>query len=212
MKFSRRRFLHLAAGAAAVRILAVVPLALSSHCAWSQPARTIKVVVPSPAGGSSDVLVRLLGEAISRAKGPTIVIENRPGAGTMIGTEAVARAAPDGTTILNTQTPFIINALLRKVNYDPLMSFEPICHLVSERTVIVVNSASPYRTLGDLIGAARAKPGGLTGASLPASPSQFVFETLKRAVNVDITFVPYPGGAPAINALLGGHVTFMLTP
>jgi tripartite-type tricarboxylate transporter receptor subunit TctC len=186
-------------------------LGLINNVAWSQTTRTIKLIVPSPSGGSSDVLARLLAEQISRTKGPTIVIENRPGAGTMIGTEAVARAAPDGTTILNTQTPFIINALLRKVNYDPL-SFEPICHLVSEYTIIVVNSASPYRTLGDLISAARAKPGALTSASLPASPSQFVFETLKRAANVDMTYVPFPGGAPAINALLGGHVTFILTP
>jgi tripartite-type tricarboxylate transporter receptor subunit TctC len=212
MKRPRRQFLHLAAAAAALSVVTAALVAMTGHGAWSQTAKTIKLIVPSPPGGSSDVLARLLAEQISRAKGPTIVIENRPGAGTLIGTEAVARAAPDGATILNTQTPFIINALLRKVSYDPLTSFEPICHLVSERTVIVVNGASPYRTLGDLIGAARAKPGELTGASLPASPSQFVFEMLKRAANVDMTFVPYPGQAPAINALLGGHVTFSITP
>jgi tripartite-type tricarboxylate transporter receptor subunit TctC len=103
-------------------LAAIVILGLINNVAWSQTTRTIKLIVPSPSGGSSDVLARLLAEQISRTKGPTIVIENRPGAGTMIGTEAVARAAPDGTTILNTQTPFIINALLRKVNYDPLGS------------------------------------------------------------------------------------------
>jgi tripartite-type tricarboxylate transporter receptor subunit TctC len=207
MKLQQCQFLHLAAAT-----IALIFGALSSNSAWSQTARPIKVVVPSPAGGSSDVLLRLLGEAISRAKGPRVVIENRPGAGTIIATEAVARAAPDGATVLNAQTPFIINSLLRKVNYDPMTSFEPICHLVSEHTVIVVNSASPYRSLGDLIDAARGQPGALTGASLPASPSQFVFETFKRAANVDMTFVPYPGGAPAINALLGGHLTFIVTP
>jgi tripartite-type tricarboxylate transporter receptor subunit TctC len=207
MKIPRRRFLHLAAGAAAV-----LSVALSLHSAWAQTARTIKLIVPSPPGGSSDVLARLLAEQVSRAKGPTIVIENRPGAGTLIGTEAVARAAPDGGTILLAQTPFIINALLRKVNYDPLTSFEPICNLVNEYTVIVVNGTSPYHTLGDLIGAARAKPSELTGASLPASVSQFVFDTLKRAANVDMTHVPFPGQAPAINALLGGHVTFIVSP
>jgi tripartite-type tricarboxylate transporter receptor subunit TctC len=158
------------------------------------------------------VLARLLAKEISRAKGPTIVIENRPGAATIIGTEAVVRAAPDGATILNTQTPFIINALPGKATYDPLTSFEPICHLVSEHAVIVVNSASPYRALSDLIEAARAKPGAVTGASLPASPSQFVIETLKHAANIDMTFVPYPGGAPALNALLGGHVSFVVMP
>jgi tripartite-type tricarboxylate transporter receptor subunit TctC len=207
MKILRRQSLHLAAGAAAL-----LSVALFLHSAWAQTARTIKLIVPSPPGGSSDVLARLLAEQISRAKGPTIVIENRPGAGTLIGTEAVARAAPDGGTILLAQTPFIINALLRKVNYDPLTSFEPVCNLVNEYTVIVVNGTSPYHTLGDLIGAARTKPSELTGASLPASVGQFVFDTLKRAANVDMTHVPFPGQAPAINALLGGHVTFIVSP
>jgi tripartite-type tricarboxylate transporter receptor subunit TctC len=208
MKLPRRRFLYLAAGVAA----AFSGILFSGLGAWAQTARTIKLIVPSPPGGSSDVLARLLAEQISRAKGPAIVIENRPGAGTLIGTEAVARAAPDGGTILLAQTPFIINPLLRKVNYDPLTSFEPICNLVNEYTVIVVNGTSPYHTLGDLIGAARAKPSELTGASLPASVSQFVFDTLKRAANVDMTHVPFPGQAPAINALLGGHVTFIVSP
>jgi tripartite-type tricarboxylate transporter receptor subunit TctC len=212
MKRTRLEILHLAAGAAALAVASVSFLAATTWSAWCQTPRTIKLIVPSPPGGSSDVLARLLAEEISRAKGPTIVIENRPGAGTLIGTEAVKRAAPDGATILNAQTPFIINALLHKVNYDPLISFESICHLVSERSVIVVNGASPYRTLGDLIDTARARPGELTGAGLPASSSQFVFETLKRAANVDMTFVPFTGGAPAINALLGGHVTFIVTP
>jgi tripartite-type tricarboxylate transporter receptor subunit TctC len=202
-----RRAILLAAMTAVICVNAAVPATAQIY-----PSRPIKIVVPSPAGGSSDVLVRLLGEAIRRANGPTIVVETRPGAGTIIGTEAAARAAPDGATILNTQPPFITNALLRKVNYDPLTSFEPICHLESEHSPIAVNSASPYRTLGDLINAARAKPGALTGASLPTSLGQFVFETLKRAAKVDMTFVPYPGAAPEINALLGGHVTFILTP
>jgi tripartite-type tricarboxylate transporter receptor subunit TctC len=209
MKIQRRQFLKfVGAAAAAVLVLYYCPATV----AWSQSTRTVKVIVPSPPGGNSDVLIRLLAEEISRAKGPAIVIENRPGAGTIVGTEAAARAAPDGGTVLNVQTPFVINSHLRKLRYDPLTSFEPICHLVSERTVIVINGASPYRTLGDLIGAARAKPGELTGASLPASPGQFVFETLKRAANADMTYVPYPGQAPAINALLGGHVTFIVTP
>src|SRR4029077_19501028 len=97
-----------------------------------------------------------------RTQGATVVIDNRPGAGEVIGTEAVARAAPDGNTLLFAATPFVINPHLRKVNYHPLHSLEPICHLVSAPTVIVVNSTSPYRTLAELLFAARAKPGGLT--------------------------------------------------
>jgi tripartite-type tricarboxylate transporter receptor subunit TctC len=105
----------------------------------------------------------------------------------------------------------IISPHLRRVNYDPLTSFEPICDLVHAPTIIVVNSASPYRTLADLLNAARAKPGGLTLAgSGPATAVHIAFEMLKRAAKVDMTFVPYPGGAPAVTALLGDHVTSVL--
>jgi tripartite-type tricarboxylate transporter receptor subunit TctC len=147
----------------------------------------------------------LLAEQIGRTQGPAIVVENRPGGGTAIGTEAVSRAAPDGSTLLINSPEFVINPHLRKSNYDPLTSFEPICHLVNSPTVIVVNSASPYRTLADLLDAARAKPGDLTLAS--TGIFQVAIEMLKRAANVNLTYVPYAGNAPASNALLGGHLT-----
>jgi tripartite-type tricarboxylate transporter receptor subunit TctC len=159
MKFHRRRFLHLVGVAAAVAVLSVT---VTGHGAWSQTARTIKVVVPVQPGGSNDFLARVLGEEIGRAQGPTMVIENRPGAGSIIGTEAVSHAAPDGNGLLITSPTVVINPHLRKVNYDPLISFEPICYLANAPTVIVVNSASPYRTLADLLDAARAKPSDLT--------------------------------------------------
>jgi tripartite-type tricarboxylate transporter receptor subunit TctC len=198
MNFARR--LELAA--------AVVLVALSGGVAWSQATRTITVIVPYQPGGATDVLARVLAEQIGRAQGPTMLIENRPGASTIIGTEAVSRAAPNGTTLLITDP----NPHLRKVNYDPVTSFEPICHLASSPLVIAVNAASSYRTLADLFNAARAKPGNLTLASAgPASTAQIAFEILKHAANVDMNFIPYPGGAPAINALLGEHVTSALT-
>src|SRR5437588_666095 len=99
--------------------------------AWSQTARTVKIVVPYPAGGTADILARILGEQISRTEGVTLLTENRPGASAVIGTEAVSRAAPDGSTLLITSTAFLIARHLRKLNYDPLTSFEPICQLVS---------------------------------------------------------------------------------
>jgi tripartite-type tricarboxylate transporter receptor subunit TctC len=137
-----------------------------------------------------------------------MVIDNRPRAGTGIATEAAARAAPDGNTILLADSNFVIIPHFRKLNYDPRTCFEPICQLVSSPQVLVVNSASPYHTLADLLNGARAKPGELTLASVgPASLPQIGFEMLKQAANVDITFVPYPGVAAAVNALLGGHVT-----
>ncbi len=180
--------------------------ALSCGPAWSQP-RTLKIVVPFPPGGSADILARLLGEQVGKAQGLTVLTENRPGAGATIAYDAVARAAPDGNTLVLSANSLVINPILRKVNYDPLTSFEPVCYLVSSPQVVVVNSASPYRTLGELIAAARAKPGDLTFASVgPATTQHIGIEQVKHAAGIDMTHVPYTGGAPAINALLGSHV------
>ena len=211
MKLPRRKFLHLAAAAAALTVISVCLLAVSDPSAWSQTARTVRVVVPFPPGGAIDTLARLLAEEIGRA-GPMMVIENRLGAGSVIGTEAVSRAAADGNTLLMVGNSFVINPHLRKLNYDPLTSFEPICYLVRSPTVLVVNSASPYRTFADLAAAARAEPGALTLASAgPATSFHIAIEVLKRAADVNLTYVPYPGDPPAVNALLGGHVTSMFS-
>jgi len=209
MKLPRRQCLHLCAGAAALTVISVFVLAVSNPDAWSQTTRTIKVVVPFPPGGAADTLARLLADEIGRT-GPTMVIENRPGAGAVIGTEAVSRAAADGNTLLMVANSFVINPHLRKLNYDPLSSFEPICNLVRSPTVLVVNGASPYRAFADLVAAARAKPAALTLASAgPATSFHIAIEVLKREADVNLTYVPYPGDPPAISALLGGHVTSM---
>jgi len=181
--------------------------ALAGDDAGSQTSRTIKIVVPYAPGGAPDILSRLLGEQISRSQGPSVVVENRPGAGSVIGTESVSRAPPDGNTLLTTANAFVINPHLRKVNYDPLISFEPICHLVSVAALIVVNATSPYRTFTDLLDAARARPGEVTLASPgPATTFHIALEMLKRAAGVSITYVPYAATPPALNALLGDHV------
>src|SRR4051794_40622879 len=125
VKHHRKKFMHLAAGAA----LSILFAGLLCQSGWSQAPRTIKIVVPLAPGGGVDLLARLLAEQMGRSQGVTMVVENRPGASTVIGTEAVARAAPDGSTVLMTQPPFVINSHLRKQNYDPLSSFEPICNL-----------------------------------------------------------------------------------
>ena len=183
---------------------------LSVEGAWSQT-RTVKVVVPFPPGGTADTVARLLADQISGVQGLTILVENRAGAASVIGTEAVSRAAPDGNTLLVPANSFIINAFLKKLSYEPLSSFEPICNLVRSPHVLAVNSTSPYRTLADLLGAARAKPGQLTLASVgPATSQHIAFEMLKRRAKVDITFIPFAGTAPAVNSLLGGHVTSVL--
>jgi tripartite-type tricarboxylate transporter receptor subunit TctC len=183
-------------------------LMISGEAARCQTAKTIKIVVPYAPGSGPDILGRLLAEQVGRQGGPTMVVEDRPGAGTVIGTEAVARAAPDGNTVLIVAPSFVINPSLRKVNYDALTNFEPICHLAATPMVLVVNSASPYRTLAHLLDAARAKPGELSlGSGGPGSSLHIGFEILKRAAGVNMIYVPYPGNAPAINALLGGHLT-----
>jgi tripartite-type tricarboxylate transporter receptor subunit TctC len=195
----------------AIATAAMLAFALPPDWAWSQTGRTIKIVVPFPAGGSSDTLARVLADQISRAQGTTMVVENRPGATSVIGTEAASRAVPDGNTLLIVANSFVINPNFKKLSYDPLTSFEPICCLVRSPQVIAVNRASPYSTLAELFNAARAKPGTLTLASVgPASTQQIAFDMLKRAANVDMTHIPYSGNAPAVNALLGGQVTSVL--
>src|SRR5436305_7273235 len=208
MKLPHWQFSDFAVGAATFAAFSCSPLAVTGPGAWSQAARTIKIVVALPPGGAADIQARLLAEQISRTQGLPMLIENRPGAANIIGTEAVSRAAPNGNALLLVTPAFVINPHVRKLNYDPLTSFEPICYLTRTPTVILVNSASPYRTLADLVDAARGKPGELTlAATGPATLVQIAFEKFKRAANVNMTFVPYPGGATVITALLGGHVT-----
>jgi tripartite-type tricarboxylate transporter receptor subunit TctC len=181
--------------------------ALASASASAQSARTLRLVVPVPPAGAGDIVARELADQVGRIAGLSVVVENRAGAATVIGTESVARAAPDGNTLLLTAPYFLISPQLRKTQYDPLTSFAPICHLVSSPGLLAVNSASPYRTLADFIDDARARPRAVTLAAVgPGSPHHIGLEMLKRAADVDLTYVPYPGGGPAINALLGGHV------
>jgi len=195
----------------AIAILALAIAAATSNIAWSQTQRPIKFVVPNPPGGVSDLLARLVADEIGRKQSQPFVIETRPGAAGDIGSEAVSRAAPDGETLLINANPLVVNANLRKLNFDPLADLVPICQLVRAPTALAVNAASSYRTLNALLDSARLRPGSLTLASIgPGSATHIGFEALKRAAGVDMTFVPYAGTAPAVNALLGGHVTSYL--
>jgi tripartite-type tricarboxylate transporter receptor subunit TctC len=205
MKCLRRSFRHLAGCAAVLGILSVAP---ALHEAQAQSGRTVRVIVPTPPAGVNDLMARLMADYLGKTHGLSMVVENRAGAAEVIGTEAVARAAPDGNTILFGSSQVVINPQLRKVNYHPLESFEPVCLLVVAPLVISVQSSSPYRTLTDFLDAARAKPGSITMGSLgPGTPFDIGLAMLKNAAKVDITFVPFNGNGPSINALLGGHVT-----
>jgi tripartite-type tricarboxylate transporter receptor subunit TctC len=182
--------------------------ALDPSTAWSQTERTVRLILPFPPGGPADSMARLVAQQIGTAGGPSIVVESHPGAGTEIGTEYVSRAAPDGATLLIISPSFVVLPHVRKLNYDPLADFVPICELATFPPLIVVNDDSPYHTLADFIAAARARPGALTYGTLgPATASQIAFEMLKQAAKVDITFVPFTGYTPAMQALLAHQVT-----
>lgn len=195
-----------------IRWIAVAVLVFGLSAASAQTPRTLKIVVPFPAGGSADTLSRTLADQITRSTGVPTLIENRPGAGTLIAQEYVMRAAPDGSTVLLNANSMVINPSLRKLAFDPLTSFDPVCYLVSSPQVIVVNASSPYRTLAEFVAAAKSRPGQLTIATVgPGTTQHIATEMFKRAANVDLIYVAYPGGAPAVTALLGNHVVAALT-
>ena len=170
--------------------------------------RTIKLVVTLSPGGPNDLVARLTGEHIQRNQGVSVVIENRAGAGTVIGTEIVARSVPDGNTILMAAGSFTVNPHIKKLTYDPLTSFEPVCYLVRSPHVLVVPANSPYKTLPELLAAAKAKPDAIMfAANGPATSQHIEFEMLRRAADVKMTFVPFTGDAPTLNAALGDQVS-----
>jgi tripartite-type tricarboxylate transporter receptor subunit TctC len=197
-------------GCVAAALAAAILFVLSAST-WPQTGTKIRLILPFPPGGPADSMIRIVAEQIGAAGGPAMVVESHPGAGTEVGTELVSRAAPDGNTLAIISNSFVVLPHLRKLNYDPLTDFEPVCELASFPPLIVVENESPYHTLADLIDAARAKPGTLTLASLgPATASQMAFEMLKREAKADMTFIPFSGYTLAIQALLGKQVTAAL--
>jgi tripartite-type tricarboxylate transporter receptor subunit TctC len=196
MKF---RFLAAACAAACV-------LALGAPEAFAQSAKNPKIIVPYTPGSGPDIISRLLGEQIAKAGGPTIVVENRPGGGMTIGTEAAARAEPDGNTVLLVANAFTVNMAVKRGNFT-LANFEPVCYLASTPMPLVVQSSSPWKTVQELVADAKANPGKITFASGgPATSLHIAIEVLRLATKIDINYVPYGGSGPAINALMGGHV------
>jgi tripartite-type tricarboxylate transporter receptor subunit TctC len=187
-------------------IACLSPFGLGGLSAWSQPTGTIKLVVPYPPGGGIDVLARIIAEQVGRAQGPAMVIENRPGAGTEIGTEVVVRSMPDGNTLLINNAALLLLPHLRKVDYDPFADLVPICNLASTPNVLVVNSSSPFKNLEDFVRAARGKAGGLNYGSAPGGLANVAFEMFAHRAGIHLTFVPFGGTTPAINALLGEHI------
>jgi tripartite-type tricarboxylate transporter receptor subunit TctC len=184
---------------------ALAALALSGESALAQ-LKSVKIIVPYTPGSGPEITSRIMADQISKAHGVSMVVETRPGAGTVIGTEAAARAEPDGSTVLMVANTFVINPSVGRGNYTVAGSFEPVCQLAATPMVLVVQSSSPIKTLQNLV--AEAKAGKVVFASGgPASSLHIAIEVLKGAQKLDSSYVPYGGTGPAINALLGGHVT-----
>jgi len=175
------------------------------------PSKPVRLIVPFPPGGTLDRLARSIAPRASETFGQPVLVENRPGAGTILGTEVVARAAPDGHTLLMMAASFVITPLLRqKLPFDPQRDFVPVTLIANTPNVLVAQPALPVRSVKELVALARARPGELTYGSIGAgTPQHLAGEMLAVNAKVDLVHVPYQGGAPAAAALLGGHVSFM---
>jgi tripartite-type tricarboxylate transporter receptor subunit TctC len=174
----------------------------------SFPTKPVHVLVPYAAGGAVDILARTLGDAVSKQWGQSVVVENRPGAGGVIASQALVAAPPDGYTVMVVASGHPTNAFLYpKLPYDTFKDFTPITLLASSPNILLVKADSPYKTLEDVIAAAKAKPGSLSFGHAGTGTSQHLAGMLlKSMAKIDIEAIPYKGGAPAINDLLGGQI------
>ncbi|MCC7347312.1 MAG: tripartite tricarboxylate transporter substrate binding protein [Variibacter sp.] len=172
------------------------------------PTKTIEIVVPFAPGGSTDTAARMIGQRMAETFGQAVIVNNRPGGGSIIGTAAVAKAAPDGHTLLAQTIAFAINAAARKsLPYDPINDFSPIVELSTLPLVLLVHPSLPVNSLAELVALAKAKPGTLNYASSGNGTSpHLAAEMFKSAAGLDMVHIPYKGNAEATNALLGGHV------
>jgi tripartite-type tricarboxylate transporter receptor subunit TctC len=205
MAVQRRQFLHLAAGAAALPAV--------SRYAWAQayPTRPVRIVAPTAPGSSNDIIARIMGQLLSERLGRPFTIDNRPGGGNSIGTEAVVRAPADGYTLLLCSSSNAVNATLYdKLNYNFIRDIAPVAALIRGPYVIVVNPSVPAKTVPEFIAYAKANPRKLNMASSgTGTGGHIATELFKMMAGVDMVHVPYRGGGPAFNDLLGGQVQVM---
>jgi tripartite-type tricarboxylate transporter receptor subunit TctC len=201
----RRQFLHLAAGAAA--------LPAASRIAWAQayPTRPVRLIAPVAPAGAGDILARLMGQWLSVRLGQPFIIENRPGGGNNIGTEAVVRAPADGYTLLLAGTPNTVNVTLyEKLNFNFIRDITPVAGVIRGSFVMVVNPSVPAKSVPEFIAYAKANPRKLNMASAGnGTASHVAGELFKMMAGVDMVHLPYRGGGPALNDLLSGQVQVM---
>jgi tripartite-type tricarboxylate transporter receptor subunit TctC len=198
--------------ALASSLAAGLPVAFAQSSNNWPTGKAITYLVPFPAGGTTDVLGRLIGQKLGTVLGTSVIIDNKGGAGGSVGSEVGARAAPDGFTLIGgTISSHAINvSLYPKIGYDPQKSFAPVTLIGTNPVVLVVNQASPYKTLKDVIAASKAKTGGLSSASAGTGTSQHLaLELLAFKSGVKFTHIPYKGSGPAIQDVIGGQVDMM---
>jgi tripartite-type tricarboxylate transporter receptor subunit TctC len=202
VKFPRRQFLHLAASAAAL------PVVLRIARAQTYPTRPVRLIVPYPPGGGTDIIARLMGQWLSERLGQQFFVENRIGAGGNVGTEAVVRGRPDGYTLLFVDSAPAINATYySKLNFVFIRDIAPVAGIASQPGVMEVNPSVPAKTVPEFIAYAKANSGKLNMASSGNGNITHMFgEMFKMMAGVDMVHVPYRGGAPAVSDLLGGQV------
>src|SRR3954454_23083348 len=205
MKLARRSFLQLVAGIAALPVGAR---------AQAYPARPVRIIVPVPAGGSLDILARLMGQRLSDKLGQTFIVENRPGGATNIGIEAVVRAPADGYTLLLIPGSVTVNATLyEKLNFNFIRDIVPVAMVTALPLVMEVNLSVPAKTVAEFIAYAKANPGKVNFASAGnGTPQHMAGELFKVMTGVEMLHVPYRGGAPAITDLLGGQIQVYFSP
>jgi tripartite-type tricarboxylate transporter receptor subunit TctC len=195
------------------RMVAATAIAMSiaggAVSAQSFPSKPVHIFVPYAPGGAVDILARTLGDAVSRQWGQGVVVENRPGAGGVIASQALAMSPPDGYTLILVASGHATNVFLYpKLPYDTFKAFTPISLVASSPNILLVRADSPFKTLADMIAQARAKPGSLSfGHAGTGTSTDLAGELLKSLAHIDLDAIPYKGGAPAINDLLGGQIT-----
>lgn len=198
----------------AIAAFAISGIAIAQDkAAADYPNKPIRMIVPFAAGGGLDITARLIGQRLTEKWGQNVVIDSRPGAATIIGTEIAAKSVPDGYTMLMITTTFAINpSLYSKLPYDPLKDFAPVTQLNSQPNILIVSASAPAASIKDLITLAKSKPGELTFATPGAgSAPHLSAELFKRMAGIEMIHVPYKGIPPAITDVIGGRVTMLFT-
>lgn len=196
------------------RLLAALMFVPCLALAQSYPSKSVRIIVPFPPGGGTDVVARILGQKLSESWGQQAIIENKPGASGTVGSDLVAKATPDGYTLLLQGTQHAINlSLYKKLPYDTLKDFIPVAYVALAPFLLIVNSSIPVSSVAELITYIKKQPNGLDyGSSGPGGGAHLAGEIFKTMAGVEMRHIPYKGGSPALTDLLGGQIPMLFDP